>query len=268
MLVYGNLTNIVTTESNIETMKRKNLLFSAAILSVLICAVSCKGQGGSQNGTSGDGQENTKAVASEKIAEEEYALVVDRACEAFYLIPDHNKVSEEAEPFFSKDLYASLVVAWDLPRWVDGEIGNEEFLYYFVTGNGGELVDKIELADITSVENGVCTVDISYSSKSMDGTPNSDWDPMTIALAMVKENGKWVLDDFWPDKTNEYTSWTKPYCKKYILDEIEDFKSGETVKYMKENQHDEWYTDDHIDEVKNAFNEFIAHNKDFISKIK
>lgn len=77
--------------------------------------------------------------------------VLESAKQAFYYIPDHAKVSENAENHMTKDLYDALVAAWDVPCWCDGEIGNEEFLGYFVIGNEGPTVGEAVYVETISV---------------------------------------------------------------------------------------------------------------------
>ena len=52
-------------------------------------------------------------------------------------IPDHTLDQSPAEAF-TKTYYSLLTEAWDVPSDNPGGIGSEEWLHYFLTGNGGD----------------------------------------------------------------------------------------------------------------------------------
>ena len=159
--------------------------------------------------------------------------------QAFYKIPDHAKVSEDAKPYMTKELYEALSAAWDVPCWCDGEIGEEEFLYYFVTGNGGSTVGEVVYLEVVSVQDRKQNIELKYT-ELWDGKPGDEL--KTISLVMVEDNGKWLLDDF--------GNGTKEQCLSYIRKQVGDFISGRILQYMKDNQQADWYTDDHIAKVQ------------------
>lgn len=51
-------------------------------------------------------------------------------------IPDHTLEQSPAEAF-TKTYYSLLTEAWDIPSDNPGGIGSDEWLHYFLTGNGG-----------------------------------------------------------------------------------------------------------------------------------
>lgn len=184
--------------------------------------------------------------------------LIESVKKSFMLIPDHSKVSEKASEYMTKDLYDALEAAWDVPVWVDGEIGGEEFLFYFVTGNGGSTVGTIESVLITSEEKDKCEIELKYAEDWGNDTISQELS--TISLVMVNNGEKWLLDDF--------QGGVKKECKDYILSEIKDFQSGKTRQYMKENQHDEWYSDEYIANVDSMFNDYLAKYKLYIEQIE
>lgn len=177
--------------------------------------------------------------------------------QAFYKIPDHAKVSEDAKPFMTKELYEALSAAWDVPCWCDGEIGEEEFLYYFVTGNGGSTVGEVVYIEVISVQDRKQIIELKYT-ELWDGTPGDEL--KTISLVMVEDNGKWLLDDF--------GNGIKEQCRQYIKKEVDDFLSGKTTQYMRENQQGEWYSNEHIAKVEQEFKLYIKTYKDYILNIQ
>lgn len=166
--------------------------------------------------------------------------------QAFYKIPDHAKVNEDAKPFMVKELYEALSAAWDVPCWCDGEIGEEEFLYYFVTGNGGSTVGEVVYLEVVSVQDRKQIIELKYT-ELWDGKPDDEL--KTISLVMVEDNGKWLLDDF--------GNGTKEQCLSYIRKQVGDFISGRIIQYMRDNQQADWYTDEHIANVQKAFKKYI-----------
>lgn len=166
--------------------------------------------------------------------------------QAFYKIPDHAKVSEDAKPFMTKELYEALSAAWDVPCWCDGEIGEEEFLYYFVTGNGGSTIGEVVYIEVVSVQDRKQIIELKYT-ELWDDKPDDEL--KTISLVMVEDNGKWLLDDF--------GNGTKEQCLSYIRKQVGDFISGRIIQYMRDNQQADWYTDEHIANVQKAFKKYI-----------
>lgn len=175
---------------------------------------------------------------------------------AFYQIPDHKKVSESARPYMTEDLYESLCAAWDVPQWTDGEIGNEEFLACFITGNDPSDKQIVESLELTSFQNGVYTVRVKY----LEYWGNTPADKLSsIILIFVNENGRILLDDFGNN--------TKALCKKFIMNEVDDYLSGKTDKYMKDNQEGQWYNDRHISEVHRSFESYLVKYKSLIKQL-
>lgn len=182
--------------------------------------------------------------------------IIEAAKNAFSSIPDHDKVGAEAMNHMTPELYEVLCAAWDVPQWVDGEIGNEEFLYYFLTGNGGSFVKGIKSAKVVSGEKDINKVEVDYIEDWGDSTTES-----TILLTLVKKGEKWLLDDFGDDIKNT--------CRSYIMEEVMDYISGKTLTYMKDNQTEDFYTDDHISDVVKAFNTYISkYEKLLVNKMR
>lgn len=179
--------------------------------------------------------------------------VIEVATQAFYMIPDHAKVSEDAMKFMSKDLYDALLCAWNVPRWTDGEIGEEEFLYYFITGNDPSDRQVVKSADLVSKTEDRYFVEVKYLESWGDKSAAS---LSSITLVLVNEDGKILLDDF--------GNGIKEQCKSYIRNEVKNFLSGATTSAMLSNQTPEWYTSKHIHEVENSFKTYVAENEQYL----
>lgn len=183
--------------------------------------------------------------------------VIERALKAFYCIPDHTRVSEAARPYMTADLYESLAAAWDVPDWLDGEIGNDEFLFYFITGNDVSDRQQIESVTLVSARQGRYVVDVKYR-EFWGSTAASSLS--SISLVLVSEKGNLLLDDIGGE--------TKQQCKKYVQEEVSDYLSGRTNRYMKENQRDGWYTDSYIAEVNKSFKEYLSKYSVYIDRLR
>ena len=182
--------------------------------------------------------------------------IIDAAKKAFRTIPDHERVSDGAVNYMTRDLYVFLCAAWDVPVWVSGDIGNEEFLSYFVTGNGGSFVRGVESARIVSRDGNSSKVELIYSQVWNPGDTEATMSK--ILVTMVKERGKWLLDNFGND--------TKGQCRWYISTEVSDYLSGKTLRHMKENQRGEWYTDRYISTIAEKFDAYISKYRNFLDE--
>lgn len=151
--------------------------------------------------------------------------IINRAAKLFYCIPDHAQVSPNAKPYMTDELYYTLKEAWDVPHWCYGYIGDEEFLYYFVTGNGGGSIGKNSAISgaIQSKSEKMCQVRINY--KEYEQGYGYYQNVESIEILMYLQNGDWVMADFGLGTLDE--------CKKYIKKQVCDYKSGEIARQMK-----------------------------------
>ena len=115
-----------------------------------------------------------------------------RATELCQYIPDH-ELSEQSRDYMTPDFYAVLDTMFNhLPEF---EAMDHEWLYYFVTGNGGTIADY----EVTAVEqkdktHAVATVMVKQ--KWEDGSFAEDSDVEEHSLYMEKVNGTWLMADF------------------------------------------------------------------------
>ena len=116
----------------------------------------------------------------------------DRAAELCKYIPDH-ELRQESRDYMTDDFYNVLDTMFNhLPEF---EAMDHEWLYYFVTGNGGTIADYtvtgVELTDNTDA---VAT--ISVRQKWEDGSFDPNTDVEEHKLAMEKVGGQWLIADF------------------------------------------------------------------------
>ena len=118
--------------------------------------------------------------------------LMQRANELCQYIPDH-KLLEKSKNFLTADFYAVLDTMFNhLP---EHEAMDHEWLYYFVTSNGGTMADyEVIDVDQTDVTHAVAT--ISVRQKWEDGSFDENSDIEEHKLYMEKVNGQWLMSDF------------------------------------------------------------------------
>ena len=115
-----------------------------------------------------------------------------RAAELCQYIPDH-ELLEKSKDYLTEDFYAVLdTMFYHLP---EHEAMDHEWLYYFVTGNGGTIADyTVVCVERTDETHAVAT--ISVRQKWEDGSFDETTDIEEHKLYMEKVNGKWLMSDF------------------------------------------------------------------------
>ena len=116
----------------------------------------------------------------------------ERAAELCAYIPDH-ELLEKSRDYMTEDFYAVLdTMFYRLPQH---EALDHEWLYYFVTGNGGTIADyevvKVEQAD---KNHAVATISVRQVWEDGSFDPESDIEEHTLVMELV--NGKWLMADF------------------------------------------------------------------------
>ena len=116
----------------------------------------------------------------------------ERAAELCAYIPDH-ELLEKSRDYMTEDFYAVLdTMFYRLPQH---EAMDHEWLYYFVTGNGGTIADyEVVKVEQTDKDHAVAT--ISVCQKWEDGSFDPDSDIEEHILSMERVNGQWLMSDF------------------------------------------------------------------------
>ena len=115
-----------------------------------------------------------------------------RANELCAFIPDH-ELLEKSRNYMTTDFYAVLdTMFYRLP---EHEAMDHEWLYYFVTGNGGTIADyEVLSVEKTDATHAVAT--ILVRQKLEDGSFDETSDIEEHRLYMDRVNGKWLMSDF------------------------------------------------------------------------
>ena len=117
--------------------------------------------------------------------------LMERAAELCKYIPDH-KLLEQSRDYMTEDFYAVLDTMFNLPSH---EAMDHEWLYYFVTGNGGTIADyEVVAVEQTDASHAVATVNVRQVWE--DGSFYESTDIEEHRLYMEKVDGQWLMSDF------------------------------------------------------------------------
>ncbi len=115
-----------------------------------------------------------------------------RAAELCQYIPDH-ALLEKSKDYMTQDFYAVVDTMFNqLPAH---EAMNHEWLYYFVTSNGGTIADY-EVVSVEQIDKTHAVATISVRQKWEDGSFDPTSDIEEHKLYMEKVEGKWLMADF------------------------------------------------------------------------
>ena len=118
--------------------------------------------------------------------------LMERAAELCKYIPDH-ELKEESRQYMTEDFYNVLDTLFN--RLPEHEAMDHEWLYYFVTGNGGTIADYTVVGvEMTDKNHAVAT--ISVRQKWEDGSFDESSDIEEHRLYMEKVGGQWLMSDF------------------------------------------------------------------------
>ena len=106
-------------------------------------------------------------------------------------IPDHNKPRPDAQKVYTPEYWSLLDKAFQIPT-PDGEIGDCEFLFYFIEGNGGCSLDagKHQVVPIKTQLTSPTSAFEVFDYVHPDGTQERH------KMILVKEQGEWIIDDY------------------------------------------------------------------------
>lgn len=115
-----------------------------------------------------------------------------RAFELCRYIPDH-QLLEQSRDYMTEDFYAVLdTMFYRLP---EHEAMDHEWLYYFVTSNGGTIADY-EVLSVKQTDATHAVAIISVRQQWEDGSFDPTSDIEEHRLYMEKVDGKWLMSDF------------------------------------------------------------------------
>ena len=118
----------------------------------------------------------------------------ERAAELCKYIPDHELLSQSKD-YLTEDFYNVLDTMFNhLPNH---EAMDHEWLYYFVTGNGGTIADyEVVSVEQTDKTHAVATINVRQKWDESDNAVLDDAEIEEHHLYMEKVNGVWLMSDF------------------------------------------------------------------------
>jgi len=151
----------------------------------------------------------------------------ERAAELCAYIPDH-ELLEKSRDYMTEDFYAVLdTMFYRLPQH---EALDHEWLYYFVTGNGGTIADyevvKVEQAD---KNHAVATISVRQVWEDGSFDPESDIEEHTLVMELV--NGQWLMADFDDHKADCIRYIANNRKEQAVRDAISDYLLREIAPY-------------------------------------
>lgn len=115
-----------------------------------------------------------------------------RATELCRYIPDH-ELLEQSKDYMTEDFYAVLDTMFN--RLSEHEAMDHEWLYYFVTGNGGTMADY-DVVCVKLVDKAHAVATLNVRQKWEDGSFDETTDIEQHKLYMEKVGGQWLMSDF------------------------------------------------------------------------
>lgn len=168
----------------------------------------------------------------------------ERALELCQYIPDH-VLKPEAEDYMTPEFYRALSEAFDAPVTDYGEIGDNEWLWYFVTGNGGsEPVYSVKSVNHTAKDKAQATIIVR---QSWEGTVYPEETPKEYEIDLKKVDGKWLLHDF---------DGKKAECNQYVHQMRGKYKSGELLRYLESEDYFKQYIPDFTKRVDEFYRKY------------
>ncbi len=171
-------------------------------------------------------------------------FLTDRTLELCQYIPDH-VLKPEAKEAMTPDFFRALSEAFNAPVADYGEIGDNEWLWYFVTGNGGsEPVYSVK--SVSQTDKDSARAIITVRQKWEDGS-FAEEDTKEYEVLLKRVDGQWLLDDF---------DGKKAACQAYVRQVREKYASGEYVKYLKSAEDLKEYVPDFLARVKAFYEKY------------
>ena len=193
------------------------------------------------------------------------AIIFAEISRLILAIPDHN-APDTAAWAFTDEYHSLLREAWEMPSDGLGDMGSEECLYYFISGQDGEVntfvVKSVDVAnDSAQVAFGrIYPFDGRFFGDSAELANPTD----SVSVNLVHEPDGWKIADYIADFGS-----TRKHLRNYILRQRRYFRSDEWQNRLAEARK-EWQLpkDDSIlyaDDVRCYFDSVPLSSAGFIS---
>ena len=156
----------------------------------------------------------------------------ERAAELCAYIPDH-ELLEKSRDYMTEDFYAVLdTMFYRLPQH---EALDHEWLYYFVTGNGGTIADY-EVVKVEQTDKDHAVAAISVRQVWEDGSFDPESDIEEHILSMERVNGQWLMADFDDHKADCIRYIANNRKEQAIRQAISDYLLREVAPYYRQGE--------------------------------
>ena len=170
--------------------------------------------------------------------------LTDMTLELCQHIPDH-VLRPGAKEAMTSEFFQALSEAFEAPVPDYGEIGDNEWLWYFVAGNGGsEPVYSVK--SVSQTDKDSARAIITVRQKWEDGS-FAEEDAKEYEVLLKRVDGQWLLDDF---------DGKKAACQAYVRQVREKYASGEYVKYLESAEDLKEYVPDFQERVKDFYEKY------------
>ena len=166
--------------------------------------------------------------------------LTERVLELCEYIPDHF-LNPGAEDYMTPEFYHALSEAFAAPVADYGEIGDNEWLWYFVTGNGGST-PYYSVKSISRPSKDAATAIINVKDV-WDEEKGPEGEGKDYKVSLKRIDGEWLLDDF---------DGKKKECIQYVKKMRAKYKSGEIVKYLQSDD----FTREYVPDFKRRVDDF------------
>lgn len=156
----------------------------------------------------------------------------ERASELCAYIPDH-ELLEQSKHYLTEDFYAVLdTMFYRLP---EHEAMDHEWLYYFVTGNGGTIADY-EVLSVNQTDDTHAVATILVRQKWEDGSFDPESDIEEHQLSMERVRGQWLMSDFDDHKADCIRYIANNRMEQAWRDMISDYLITEIAPYYAQGE--------------------------------
>lgn len=172
------------------------------------------------------------------------ASLSERVLELCPYIPDHGYF-EGSEHYMTPELSRAFSEAFAAPTGAYGEIGDNEWLFYFVTGQEGYPVYQVDHVYQIDEEHAIADIKVRIVIEQISNEPMDEVFDHQIEMTLV--DGKWLMSDF---------DHRKEACQDYIRKMRHQYRTGEIIEYLQSQDYTREYIPLFKDELEAFYDKF------------
>lgn len=213
-------------------MKTTNWIFLLPLVAVMACGGKKEVEQQEQESevVMGTQESEVETEAQESVRVDVPLLTKERVAELWEGVPDHG-LNQKTESCLSASFYTLVDLAFAMPSDSPGEIGSEDFLWYWYRGNDDVEDDHIVEIRMDEVSDVSAKVTVTYGI-----TPHTlVLIPETRSNTDGQRETVWVIDDF--DEMHKAVY-------EYVDSLGRKFKEGLAERIVYESEYASWMTDE------------------------